>query len=64
MDPQIRVKGFSARLDECRGKVVVEVLIYLLLVDVGQQARDRLEHEHQHQQDCVLKHNMGYTIHM
>jgi hypothetical protein len=35
-------------------EIVVEVLVNLLLVDVGQQARDRLEHEDQHQQDCVL----------
>ena len=41
-------------LYEGGSEIVVEVLVNLLLIDVGQQARDRLEHEDQHQQDRVL----------
>ncbi len=41
--------------------MVVEILVNLLLVDIGQQARDRLEHEDQHQQDSVLEHHMVDT---
>ncbi len=50
-------------LYEGGSEVVVEVLVNLLLVDVGQQACDRLEHEDQHQQDRVLKiRNIHYTL--
>jgi hypothetical protein len=34
--------------------MIVEILFNLLLVDVGQQPGDGLEHEDQHQQDGVL----------
>jgi hypothetical protein len=35
--------------------MIVEILFYLLLIDIGQQPSDGLEHEDQDQQDGVLQ---------
>ena len=58
------VSGSFDNLYEGVCQVVVEVLLDLLLVDIGQQPRDRLEHEHQHQQDRVLQQYspLSYTV--
>ena len=36
-------------------EILIEILVNLLLVDVGEEPADGLQHEHQHQQDGVLK---------
>ena len=47
--------GVIPHLNECLEEMFVEVLVDLLLVDVGEEAGDGLKHKHHHQQDCVLE---------
>ena len=48
--------------DEAPGESLLQVWAQPVLVDVGQQTNHTLSYEDDHQQDCVLKYNIGNIL--
>ena len=48
--------------DEALGESLLQVRAQSVLVDVGQQTNHTLCYEDDHQQDCVLKYNIGNIL--
>ena len=48
--------------DEALGESLLQVRAQSVLVDVGQQTNHTLSYEDDHQQDCVLKYNIGNIL--
>ena len=48
--------------DEALGESLLQVRAQPVLVDVGQQTNHTLCYEDDHQQDCVLKYNIGNIL--